>query len=44
MAGVVAGAGAGFYWMSLEIRKGSSVIEEIEKAIKKLMITAFGER
>jgi hypothetical protein len=24
MAGVVAGAGAGFQWMSLEIRRGSS--------------------
>jgi hypothetical protein len=45
MAEVVAGAGAGFHWMSLETRKGSSEAErDLEKAVDKLMIIASGER
>jgi hypothetical protein len=45
MAGVVGGAGAGFHWMSLETRKGSSEAKrDLEKAVEKLMITASGER
>jgi hypothetical protein len=45
MAGVVAGAGAEFHWMSLETRRGSSEAEgNLEKAVEKLMITASGER
>jgi hypothetical protein len=44
MAGVVASAGAGFHWMSLETRKGSSEEEgNLEKVVEKLMITASGE-
>jgi hypothetical protein len=45
MAGVVAGAGAGFHWMSLETQRGSSETKEnLEKAVKKLTITTSGER
>jgi hypothetical protein len=37
MAGVVAGAGAGFHWMRLETRKGSSATEEnLKKAVKEV--------
>jgi hypothetical protein len=37
MAGVVAGAGAGFHWMRLETRRGSSTTEEnLEKAVKEV--------
>jgi hypothetical protein len=37
MAGVVVGAGAGFHWMRLETRRGSSAIKEnLEKAIKEV--------
>jgi hypothetical protein len=37
MAGVVAGAGAGFHWMRLEIRRGSSATEEnLEKVVKEV--------
>jgi hypothetical protein len=45
MAGVVAGAGAGFHWMSLEIRRRSSETKgNQDKAVKKLTITTSGER
>jgi hypothetical protein len=45
MAGVVAGAGAGFHWMNLETRIGSSETKgNLEKTVKKLMITTSGER
>jgi hypothetical protein len=37
MAGVVAGAGAGFHWMRLETQRGSSALEEnLEKAVKEV--------
>jgi hypothetical protein len=37
MAGVVAGAGAGFHWMRLETRRGLSVTEEnLEEAVKEV--------
>jgi hypothetical protein len=45
MAGVVADAGAGFHWMSLETRRGSSETKgNLEKAVKKLTITTSDER
>jgi hypothetical protein len=45
MAGVVADAGAGFHWMSLETRRRSSETKgNLEKAVRKLMITTSGER
>jgi hypothetical protein len=45
MAGVVAGAGAGFHYMSLETQRGSSETKGgLEKAVKKLTITTSGER
>jgi hypothetical protein len=45
MAGVVADAGAGFHWMSLETRGGSSETKgNLEKVVKKLTITTSGER
>jgi hypothetical protein len=35
MAGVVAGAGAGFHWMSLKIQRGSSETKRnLEKTVK----------
>jgi hypothetical protein len=44
MAGVVAGVGAGFHWMSLKTRRGSSETKgNLEKVKKKLTITTFGE-
>jgi hypothetical protein len=44
MAGVVAGAGAGFHWMNLETRRGSSETKgDLEKVVKKLTITTSGE-
>jgi hypothetical protein len=37
MAGVVAGAGAGFHWMRLEIQRESSAIEEnLGEAVKEV--------
>jgi hypothetical protein len=37
MAEVVAGAGAGFHWMRLETRRGSSATEEnLEKVVKEV--------
>jgi hypothetical protein len=37
MAGVVAGAGAGFHWMMLETRKGSSATEDnLEKVVREV--------
>jgi hypothetical protein len=45
MAGVVAGARAGFHWMNLETRRGSSETKKnLEKAVKKSTITTSGER
>jgi hypothetical protein len=45
MARVVAGAGAGFHWMSLGMRRGLSETKgNLEKAVKKLMITTSGQR
>jgi hypothetical protein len=45
MAGVVAGAGAGFHWMNLETQRGSSETKgNLEKVVKKLTITTSGER
>jgi hypothetical protein len=45
MAGVVTGAGAGFHWMSLKTRRGSSETKgNLEKVKKKLTITTSGER
>jgi hypothetical protein len=44
MAGVVADARVGFHWMSLETQRGLSATKEnLEKAVKKLMVTASGE-
>jgi hypothetical protein len=41
----MAGAGAGFHWMNLETRRGSSETKRnLEKALKKSMITTSGER
>jgi hypothetical protein len=37
LAGVVAGAGAGFHWVRLETRRESSATEEnLEKAVKEV--------
>jgi hypothetical protein len=45
MAGVVAGGGAGFHWMNLETRRGSSETERnLERAVKKLANTTSSER
>jgi hypothetical protein len=45
MAGVVAGARAGFHWISLKTRRGSSETKgNLDKAVKKLTITTSGER
>jgi hypothetical protein len=45
MAGVVTGAGAGFHWMNLETRRGSSETKRnLEGAMRKLTITTSGER
>jgi hypothetical protein len=45
MAGVVAGVGARLHWMSLETQRGSSETErDLERAVKKPMITTSGER
>jgi hypothetical protein len=44
MAGDVVDAGAGFHWMNLETRRGSSETKgNLEKAVKKLTITTSGE-
>jgi hypothetical protein len=44
MAGVVAGAGAGFHWMSLEMQRGLSEAKgNLENAMRKLTITTSGE-
>jgi hypothetical protein len=44
MAGVVAGAGAGFHWMNLKTRRGLSETKgNLEKDVKKLTITTSGE-
>jgi hypothetical protein len=45
MAGVVAGAGAGFHWISLETQRGSSETKrDLERAVKKPKITTSGKR
>jgi hypothetical protein len=37
MAGVVAGAGAGFHWISLKMQRGSSETERnLERAVKEV--------
>jgi hypothetical protein len=44
MAGVVAGAGAGFHWMNLETRSGSSETKRyLGKVVEKSTITTSGE-
>jgi hypothetical protein len=44
MVGVVAGAGAGFHWMNLETRRGSSETKRyLEKVVEKSTITTSGE-
>jgi hypothetical protein len=44
MAGVVAGAGTRFYWMSLETQRGSSETKtDLERAVKKPTIITSGE-
>jgi hypothetical protein len=45
MAGVVAGAEAGFYRMSLKTQRGlSETKRDIKRAMKKPTITTSGER
>jgi hypothetical protein len=45
MAGVVAGAGAGFHWISLETQRGSSETKRnLERAVKKPTIATSDDR